>query len=427
MARKVSIKAVLAAVYLLVAATGCLSLQAQSALFVPSKKPIKNVQKALHNPEVFCLLVKYSGAEPVFAEADLDLLDSAYRIAFAIDNPNYYTMAIEGYGDADEALTKERVDAVYRYFAMRSGGKFPVRLAHNRIHCSCQGDTVETLRFEVPVSLAYYNIADLPEARRATVDGRQLAGSVLVTFRNDPEECVGAARGCFVPEADSTVRGYYASLLISRGAVRAVEGTKDTCPGNLEIAIDDHLDYKQIVEQYRLVPHRKQVIVQAGYIVLSSNWAQAVDSCTEPQKDSIFVRIPATQEQIDAKLKFFAKVKTARGMEYKQLATRKTGGKLTPMLQAPISIAQFDTVYLGKRIQPADLKKYFYPVDGPTEAAAFKVGDGFWVAYRPGKGGRPELKKALRDLFRIIPEQEEEEPQAPGKNKKNNNAEEIID
>lgn len=399
-------------------------LPAQSAIFVPSAKPVKNMQRALHNPEVFCLLIRYDADSPEFAVSDLDLLDSAYRIGFAIGNPNYYTMTIEGYGTADEELTRRRVDAVYRYFAMRGGEAFPVRMAHNRIHCSCKGDTVETLRFEVPVSTAVYDVSLLPEARRVVNGTVRLDGSVLVTFRNDPDECVGAARGCFVPKADSIVHGYYASLAITRGAVYAVEGTKDTCPNDLEIGIADHLDYKQIVERYALVPHRKQLIVQAGYIVLSSNWAQNADSCPLPQKDSIYLRIPATEEQIAAKLKFFAKVRTAKGVEYKQLPTRKSGGKLTPMLQAPLNISQFDTVYVGKRIQPSELKKYFYPVDGPTEAAAFKAGDGWWVAYRPGKRGEYELKKPLRDLFRIIPEQEEEQPDSRGRL---TNPEEIID
>ena len=400
-------------------------VQAQSGLYVPSTKSVRNMQRALTNPEVFYLLIHYEGASETYTVADLDLLDSAYRIAFDIDNPMYYTMNIEGYGGGDETLTKMRVDAVYRYFAMRSGGKFPVRVAHNAIHCSCNGDTVETLRFEVPTSTAIYNTAELPEARRVLNKSISLHNSVLVTFRNNPDECVGDARGCFVPEADSIVRGYYASLVLSRGSLYAVAGTKDTCPSDFEIVIEDHLDYKKVVEQYCMVPHRKQLIVQAGYIVVKSNWARGFDSCSLPQKDSIFVRIPATEEQIAAKLKFFAKVKGSKGVEYKQLATRKTGTKLEPMLQAPINVTQFDTIYIGKRIQENELKKYFYSVDGPTEAAAFKVGDGYWVAYRAGKKGAYELKKPLKALFRFIPEQEEESP--ADKAKDTPNPEEIID
>ena len=399
---------------------------AQTGLYVPAKGPVRNMQKALHNPEVFYLLLCYEGSAPTYSVSDLDLLDSAYRIAFDIDNPMYYTMAVEAYGDGNEALGKERVDGVYRYFAMRGGQRFPVRVARNNIHCSCMGDTVETLRFEVPVATAVYNAAELPESRRLLNKSIALQNCVLVTFRNDPDECVGTARGCYVPAEDSIVRGYYASLSLAKGSVRAVDNTKDTCPSGLEITVEDHLDYRKVVEQYSLVPHRKQLIVQAGYIVIKSNWAQAIDNCTQPQKDSIFVRIPATPEQVAAKLKFFAKVKGKRGEEYRQLPTRKLPGRAELMLQAPINATQFDTIYVGKRIQEGELGRYFYSVDGPTEAAAFKVGDRYWVAYRVGKGGQYELKKHLMELFRVVPEQEEEELPESSSDKKIN-SEEIID
>lgn len=415
-----------ALVVAVVAAVAAPCAVAQTGLYVPAKGPVRNMQKALHNPEVFYLLLCYEGSAPTYSVSDLDLLDSAYRIAFDVDNPMYYTMAVEAYGDGNEALGKERVDGVYRYFAMRGGQRFPVRVARNNIHCSCMGDTVETLRFEVPVATAVYNAAELPESRRLLNKSIALQNCVLVTFRNDPDECVGTARGCYVPAEDSIVRGYYASLSLAKGSVRAVDNTKDTCPSGLEITVEDHLDYRKVVEQYSLVPHRKQLIVQAGYIVIKSNWAQAIDSCTQPQKDSIFVRIPATPEQVAAKLKFFAKVKGKRGEEYRQLPTRKLPGRAELMLQAPINATQFDTIYVGKRIQEGELGRYFYSVDGPTEAAAFKVGDRYWVAYRVGKGGQYELKKHLMELFRVVPEQEEEELPETSSDKKIN-PEEIID
>lgn len=415
-----------ALVVAVVAAVAAPCAVAQTGLYVPAKGPVRNMQKALHNPEVFYLLLCYEGSAPTYSVSDLDLLDSAYRIAFDVDNPMYYTMAVEAYGDGNEALGRERVDGVCRYFAMRGGQRFPVRVARNNIHCSCMGDTVETLRFEVPVATAVYNAAELPESRRLLNKSIALQNCVLVTFRNDPDECVGTARGCYVPAEDSIVRGYYASLSLAKGSVRAVDNTKDTCPSGLEITVEDHLDYRKVVEQYSLVPHRKQLIVQAGYIVIKSNWAQAIDSCTQPQKDSIFVRIPATPEQVAAKLKFFAKVKGKRGEEYRQLPTRKLPGRAELMLQAPINATQFDTIYVGKRIQEGELGRYFYSVDGPTEAAAFKVGDRYWVAYRVGKGGQYELKKHLMELFRVVPEQEEEELPESSSDKKIN-PEEIID
>lgn len=418
------LRALAVALALLLAAP--LVASAQSGLYIPGAKPVKNQQKAFVNPPVFCLLLSYGGADSTFAERDLDLLDSAYRIAFGIDNPNYYTMLVESYGDADEALGRKRADEVVRYFARRSHAQFPIRYAHNPIRCSCHGDSVETLRFEVPTAVEVYDCALLPEARQLLNKSIPLRNTVLVTFRNDPDECIGSARGCFVPAADSTVRGYYSSLFLAKGSVYSIEGTKDSCPGGVVISLDDHLDYRTIVEQYSLIPHQKQILVQAGFIVVSSNFGRQPDECEMPQKDSIFIRIPATPEQVEAKLRFFAKVKTSRGIEYKALPTRKLPGKGDLVLQAPINVAQFDTIYLGKRIQENELKSYFFPVDGPTEAAAFKVGKRYYVPYRVDKRGQYELRKALRALFRIIPEQEEETPQAR-QDRRAANPEEIID
>lgn len=381
---------------------------AQSGFYMPTAKPVRDMQKALTNPEAFHLLLSGPEGATACSEADLDLLDSAYAIAFGLDNPMLYTMTIEGYGGADENLAKQRVDAVYRYFAMRSHAQFPIRYARNPIHCSCNGDTSEVLRFEVPVSTAVYRYTELPETRRLLNKSVDLKNSVLITFRNNPDECVGSARGCYVPREDSTVYGYYASLLLSKGSVYSVENTKDTCPGGLQIKIDDYLDYRYILERYRLIPHRRQILAMAGYIVVSCQLPMALDSCSEAQKDSIFVRIPVTQEQLDAKLKFFAKVRTSRGMEYKQLPTRKVPGKGMLALQAPVNVAQLDTIYVGKRIQDKEVSKYFYEVDSPTEAASFAIGNRFYVASRPGKDGQPEMKKLLKQLFRIIPDQEED-------------------
>lgn len=398
---------------------------AQSGLYVPSAKPVKDMQKALVNPKTFSLLLTFQGDDSSYSVSHLDLLDSAYRIAFSEENPMLYTMVVESYVGADEELGNRRNEAILRYFSMRCKTLFPVRYARNPIHCSCHGDSSETLRFEVPVAKAVYDCAKLPSERLKLNRSIDLHNSILVTFNNNPDECIGTARGCFVPAADSLVRGYYAQLFLARGSVYSVTGTKDTCPSTIDIKVEDHLDYRATVERYRLIPHPKQILVQAGYIVVSSNFGRAIDECEEPQKDSIFVRIPATPEQVAAKLKFFAKVKTSRGIEYKALPTRKLPGRGELTLQAPINVTQFDTIYLGKRISEKELKDYFYEVDSPTEAASFAVGNRFFVAYRVDKHGGYELRKALRDLFRIVPEQEEEP--APSDSGKISNPEEIIE
>lgn len=403
-----------------------LTLRAQSGLYLPTAKPVKDMRAALTNPQAFYLLLSYQGSDSTYNITHLDLLDSAYRIAFSEENPMLYTMVVESYAGADETLGNKRVEAVVRYFSKRCHSLFPIRYARNPIHCSCHGDSVETIRFEVPTATAVYDCATLPSERLKLNKSIDLTNSVLVTFRNNPDECIGSARGCYVPAADSLVRGYYAQLFLARGSVYSVSGTKDTCPSDIQIKVDDHLDYRTTVERYSLIPHPKQILVQAGYVVISSNYARTLDECEEPQKDSIFIRIPATPEQVAAKLKFFARVKTSRGIEYKALPTRKMPGKGELMLQAPINVAQFDTIYLGKRISEKELKDYFFEVDSPTEAASFAVGNRFFVAYRVDKHGSYELRKDLRDLFRIVPDQEED-LQPREEKRKNVDPDEIIE
>ena len=398
---------------------------AQSGLYLPAAKKVKDMQKALKAPESFCLLLTYQDNNSAYSVDDLDLLDSAYRIAFAIDNPNYYTMTVEAYGD-DETLGTQRVDKVARYFAMRCHSTFPVRKAYNPIRCSCHGDTVEIIRYEVPVSTAVYLFSELPEARRSLGKTVTLRNSVLVTFRNNPDECLGSARGCFLPAEDSLVRGYYATLSLPKGSIHSIENTKDSCESNLTIVVDDHLDYKATVDRYHLIPHPKQLLVQAGYIVLSSNHARTPGECQLEQESNIILRIPVTQEQIDSRMKFFAKVATPKGIEYKALPTRRTPGKGPLTLQASLNISQFDTVYIGKRINEKELDDYFYEVDSPTEASSFSVGKKYYVAYRVDKHGKYQLKKPLLNMFRIVPDQEEETPEEK-KKRSTLNPDEIID
>ncbi|MCR4659838.1 MAG: hypothetical protein K5650_06035 [Bacteroidales bacterium] len=394
-----------------------------SGLYVPTDKPVKNMRRALTNPEVFCLLIQFKPADTTLTVADLDLLDSAYNIAFSLDNPKLYTMRIEGYGTADTVKTATRVEAVERYFAMRSHAPFSVRYARNPIRCSCHGDSVEVLRYEVPTIKEVYNCAQLPPSRLLLNKSVPLQNTVLVTFRNNPDECIGSARGCYIPTQDSTVHGYYTSLMFKRGSVYSVENTKDSCPTGFEVRIDDHLDSRQIVERYFLIPHRKQILVMAGYTVLSSNMNRKAGECEQPLPDSIYVRFPVTKEQFDSKLRIFARVPTSRGPEYKALPTRKVPQKTGGItIEAAINASQFDTIFLGKKIDPKELTKYFYEVPTDTEAGTVTVGGKYYKAYRPGKNGGYDIKKPLKAMLRIVPDQEEEIDTHPVEN-----PDEVID
>lgn len=396
---------------------------AQSGLYVPATNAKKKTTSSAKSktqepsfpkhPETFYMLVRYAPGDTNYHTSDLDVFDSAYTIAFSDrSNPMMYTMAIESYSDADgnEEIARSRAETVGRYFAGRCHAPFPIRYAANPIHCSCHGDTTETIRYEVPTTTFTYNYGQLPESRRMLNGNIALKGSVLVTFRNNPDECLGFARGCYLPGQDTTIRGYYTALQMEKGSVYAVTNTMDTCPPALDIKIEEHLDYRQVVERYTLIPHRKQVLLQVGYVVLHSNFNREWDECDAPLVDSIFIQFPATQTQWDNKLRIFAKKHTEKGAEYKSLSTKKIKGpKGSEMItmQAAISPAQFDTIYLGKRIQPEEIKDYLYEVKTNMEEGTVTFDGKYYKAYRMGNHGDYEIKKQLKALMRIVEEQEE--------------------
>lgn len=417
--------------FLLLAAFG---LAAQtSGLYIPSDKPLrpKELEQAFVNPEVFCMLLHFDGQDSTYREADLNLLDSAYRIAFGKESPKLYTMSVEAYGDAgNERLMESRIESVCRYFTLRGHEKVPVRYAYNPIHCNCNGDTVELVRFEVPLDKQVYDCAQLPDSRKILNKAIPLEGTVLVTFRNNPVECIGDNNGCYIPQQDSNIRSYYTQVFLPKGCVYAVRNTKAECPPPLEISIEEHLDPVQMVEKYVLVPHRKNIILPIGYIVLRSNYAKKVGDCKIKQPDSIFVRFPVTQEQIDSKLRVFAKGMGSRGIEYRSLPTRKVKGGAVLMIQAAINPTQFDTLYLAKRVKMEELGDYLYEVDSPSEQGAVTIMEGkeehFFKAFRINRKGEYEYKSSFRDMLRIV-EDEEETPSTSVEKSFQNDGDEDIE
>ncbi len=403
-----------------------------SGLFIPSEKPLKprELEKAWTNPELFCLLLHFDANDSTYREADLDLLDSAYNIAFDRENPRLYTMSIEGYGYAtNQELMKSRVESVYRYFTMRGHETMPVRFAYNPIHCSCHGDTMELIRFEVPTDKQIYDCDSLPPSRLLINKDIQLQGTVLVTFRHDPIECIGGENGCFLPAQDSNIRAYYTQLILKKGSIYAVYNTKDECPPPVELSIDEHLNHQQLVDRYFLVPHRRQIILPVGYVVLHSSFNRKPDECRY-LADSIYVRFPVTEEQLEAGLKIFAKRYTAKGSEFKSVATKKIKGGPVLMIQGAINATQFDTIFLAKRIEVDEISKYLYNADSPTEQGAVTIivkgEERYYKPFRVDGKGQYDYKKNFRALLRIV-ESDEDDLEPVGNDRFRNDGDEEIE
>ena len=386
-------------------------LCAQTDFYIHGNGRVKDMRKALQDPECFALLLHFSEGDTSLTLSHLDWLDSAYGYAFNPQSRRMYTMRVEAFS-ADSTVGKGWTDAVVRYFARRSRMPFPVRYAINPVHCACMGDTTEVVRYEVPLTVESYSLRDLPESRRFLNKTVPLNNAVLITFTDNPDACLGAARGCFIPAQDSTIRGYYTELSLKRGALYAVEGTKDSCPENATVTIEEHLDYRGVVERYFLIPHKRHVLVQSGYVVLRPDSLLPVQECRLPLPDSITIQLPATQEQWDNKVRLFAKRYTEKGVEYRSLPTKKVVNKGSGALhiKAAINLTQMDTIFLGKRIKDNELKDYFYEVDSGRDVGAFSYGKRFYMAYRMNNRGEYEMKKPLRKLFRIVPDEEENTP-----------------
>ena len=403
-----------------------------SGLLIPSEKPLKprELEKAWTNPEVFCLMLHFDEGDSTYREADLDLLDSAYNIAFDRNKPRLYTMSIEAYGHANnQQLMQSRVESVYRYFTMRGHEAIPVRFAYNPIHCSCHGDTIELIRYEVPTDKQLYDCDSLPPSRLLINKDISLQGTVLITFHDNPIECIGGSSGCFLPAQDSNIRAYYTQLILKKGSIYAVYNTRDECPPPVELSIEEHLDYRQLVDRYFLVPHRRQIILPIGYVVLHSSFTRQPDECRY-LSDSIYVRFPVTEEQVEAGLKVYAKKYTAKGSEFKSVPTKKIKGGPVLMIQGAINPTQFDTIFLAKRIEVEEITKYLYSADSPTEQGAVTITvkgeERYYKPFRVDSKGQYDFKKNFRALLRII-EAEEDDLDNDGNSRFRNDGDEEIE
>lgn len=404
-----------------------------SGLHIPSPKPMKpkDLAMAWNNPEVFCLQLFFDEGDSAYRERDLDLLDSAYMVAFNRESPRFYTMSIEAYGTfSDSLLMRARVESIYRYFTMRGHEVMPIRYAYNPITCSCHGDTVELVRYEVPTDKQIYDCVELPDSRKVLQPNIRLENSVLVTFRDNPTECLGGNSGCYLPAQDSNIRAYYTQLILKKGSIYSVQNTKDECPPPVELSIEEHLEYKQIVERYSLVPHRRQIILPVGYVVLKSSFNRKPEECKN-LADSIFIRFPVTDEQVESGLRIFAKKWSSKGPEFKTVQTKKIKGGPVLMIQGALNVTQFDTVYLAKRINEDEISKYLYTADSPTEQGAvtitLKGEEKYFKAFKVNSRGEYEFKKPFRAMLRIIQNEDESLDNNNTKNAFRNDGDEELD
>ncbi len=168
----------------------------------------------------------------------------------------------------------------------------------------------------------------------------------------------------------------------------------------------------------------EQIEMTAAHLALSGDLTRAqakemLQNGYRPMDIAMAARI-AKEKNEDIQIVLDSKKLNNKGqLEYKALSTKKlkSKDKTKITVQAGINATQLDTVYLGKRIQPEEIGSYFYPAISEVEEGSFEFGGKHYKAFRVNKHGDYEIKPALRQLFRII-EQEDDDADEPRTQKK---------
>lgn len=395
--------------------------QGQSSIF-PSQS-VRQSPDAPSYPQRMDVVISFPENSSNLDLKDIDLLDSVYRITFADNNYFLYKVSITGYDDGkvldetNNTLAQDRVDVIYNYFKNRCKSDFLIRIAPNKIYNSCTGEAEEKVRYQVPTDVNWHQINNLPEKDKK-FRNIPLAGKVLMTFINDREACIGLDNSCYVPPRDMKVNAAEASIALLRGAFLRIDNSRAECPENLVFTLEEHLDQKEILEKYSLIPHEKQIIVQAGYLILESNYKSLPGECKEILPNGIKVQVPVSENQMESKLRMFAKSYSEKGVEYKGLSTRRVKSKTGNYLEAAISPAQIDTIFLGIRINADEVGDYFHKAE-PNDYSVIKIKGKNYKPFKIGKNGDYVMKKKFEQLFNLKNDNlEMEEPVKDKKKKK---------
>ena len=373
----------------------------QSGIY--TSQAIKLSPEDVAYPQRIDVLVGFNENSNHLEMDNIDLLDSVYRLSFAENNHFLYKITINGYDDGkaidetNNTLAQDRADVVYTYFKNRCKSDFLIRIAPNKIYNSCSGDGKEMIRYQVPTDINWLHLNNLPEKDKK-FRNISLAGKVWISFVNDREACVGIDTICYVPPVDMKVNSFEASVSLLKGAFVSIKNSRAGCPADLVFRLEEYLDFKQILDNYFLVPHEKQIIAQAGYLVLESNYKTTQGACREILPNGIKVRVPASEKQMETKLRFYAKSYSEKGVEYKSLATKKIKTKTGNFLEATIGPSQIDTIYLGARITNDEIDKYFHKA-AESDYSVIKIKGKNYKPFKIGKSGEYVLKKDFENLF----------------------------
>lgn len=344
-----------------------------------------------------------------YTETGLNILDSIYSIAFDKKNNKFYKMTIEAYDDAEPlnemnaSLARDRAVMIFNYFASREESEFIIKRTPGTYTHSCSGEMSYFIKYKMPFDFKWVNLYKKSDDERIQ-NGIDLSGKVHLLIEDDPEGCLGEFYNYYYPANDSIFTAACSMVTIPKGALEYITHTKDTIEYSCNIDYKEYMTFENLTNNYHLVPHKKQYIINAGYIVINADHKPDYASCQNKENftNTIQVRVPIELQQNEARLKFFAKTYDAKGRAvYKSVPTKKEKDKETKLqtLTTEINAFQIDTIYIGKKIEEKDMSDYFFPAK-EGEPGAFQAMGGWLKPYKLDKRGAYVIKKAMQSILR---------------------------
>jgi len=361
-------------------------------------------------PERFEAFICFDKGQTTYREDALDVLDSVFKIVFDQDNGMFYKMTITGYDDADKiteataSLARERAVNAFHYFASREQTEYIIRRTKSFYKTSSEGATECYIKYKMPFDFKWYNLQDTIHIEK-TISGVDLTSKVYILVENDTAECLGKFNDYYYPGQDTTLMSSgYAMLKVPKGALESTTHTKDTINNSLTLSFTSCLSFEDVTREYKLVPHKTQYIVSAGYMVIKSNHCPVYEKTAlrDEYPQNITIRLPMELQQNEGRLKFYARTYNPNGTwTYKIIPTKKEKDKESGIetLVGSLTAFQLDTIYLGKRVEEKEMSNYFYPAQ-EGEPGAFNAMGGWLKPYKLDKKGSIVIKKDMQAILR---------------------------
>lgn len=390
-------------------------IDADNVIFTPA--PVKKKRNSQRNnqdtvspyPERVEAYINFDKGNAYYTKGGLNALDSVYMMTFNSANNRFYKMTIIGYDDGEEiteatsSLARNRAIVVFKYFSSREETEYIIKRTPSSYVQSCIGEVNYYIKYKMPFDFQWINLYSLPAEERVENE-ISLAGKVHIIIEDDPEDCLGEYYDYDWPSQDTVLSGNHAQITIPKGSLEFIHHTKDTIPYSCTIGYKEFLSFEKLTSNYLLVPHKKQYIINAGYIVVSPEKKPDYSSCAT--KDTITptikIEVPIEKQQQAAGLRFYGKTYRPNGdVVYKAIATKKNKDKETKevTLECYITPFQFDTIFLGKKVEEKEMSDYFYPAR-EGEPGAFEAMGGWLKPFKLNKQGDYIIKENMQMILR---------------------------